>query len=91
MNTMRTEAVYGFPCVSDPRDFVPDEESCTLEEMAAWKRDVELAERGEYQRDPSKHCSTEFDVGGQFIRHVTRTPWGIGTNFIRNEADEDCR
>jgi hypothetical protein len=31
------EAIYGFPCVENPHDFTPDEESCTPAEIAFWE------------------------------------------------------
>ena len=33
------ETCYGYPCVSDPRDFSPDYECCTKEEIENWERD----------------------------------------------------
>lgn len=76
--------VYGYPCVSDPRDFTPDEECCTPEEIMAWAADVARYDDGSYEFDPSRFCSP--DGTG---RIVTRTPWGIGVNMVDEELMRD--
>ena len=34
---MMKEPIYGFPCVENPHDFMPDPEACTPAEIAFWE------------------------------------------------------
>lgn len=76
---MSRQAIYGFPCVSDPNDFDPDRESSSPEEVAAWER--AKATYGKPEHEPNKGCFSEYDAEGKLLLHVTRTSWGIGVNF----------
>jgi hypothetical protein len=46
---------YGYPISPDPRDFHPDEECCTPEEIANWKAACEAWERGDCKPVPPAH------------------------------------
>ena len=84
---MSKQAVYGFPCVSDPNDFSPDYECCSPVEIAAHKLACETFGTPAYQ--PNKGCTTDYDESGQLVRHVLRTSWGIGVNLI--DSCDGCR
>lgn len=71
---------YGFPCVSDPNDFIPDTESCSPAELEAHR--IACANYGKPNYEPNKGCYTEHDDSGQLVKHVLCTSWGIGTNLI---------
>lgn len=43
----RSDVTYGYYCGGDPRDFSPDRECCTAEEIAAWESACAAWERGE--------------------------------------------
>lgn len=77
---MSKRPTYGFPCVSDPRDFIPDAESCSQEELQTHRQAV--ANYGKPTFEPNKGCYTEYDDSDQLARHVLRTSWGIGTNLV---------
>jgi hypothetical protein len=79
--------VYGFPCVDDPMDFIPDAESCSPAELEAHRR--ACANYGKPTYEPNKGCYTEHDADGQLVKHVLRTSWGIGTNLI--DHCDGCR
>lgn len=77
---MSQQPVYGYPCVTDPRDFIPDDECCSSEEIAAHKLACETFGTPAYQ--PNKGYYEERDSEGRLLKHVTRTSWGIGTNLL---------
>ena len=60
------QQVYGFFHGGDPRDFTPDYDLCTPEEIARWQADVARAEAGENITAPPagerpaacRHCGT---------------------------------
>lgn len=75
---------YGFPCVENPHDFTPDEESCTPEEIAFWEDAKKRWDNGE--RDVrGARCSSTFDKDGKLLMHTTQTSWGIGVNMLDEE------
>lgn len=81
MSTEEKESVYGFPCVENPHDFIPDYECCSPEEIATHKRACETWGTPDYE--PNKGCCDLVDpVSGAVVGHVTRTSWGIGTNLV---------
>ena len=84
---MSKQPLYGFPCVTDPNDFLPDYESCSPEEIATWKRACETF--GQPEHEPNKGCFSEYSADGKLVQHVTRTSWGIGTNLIA--SCDGCR
>jgi hypothetical protein len=75
---MSQDGVYGFPCVTNPHDFSPDEESSSPEEIAAHKRACEMWGKPGYE--PNKGCYSVHGDDGALMLHVTRTSWGIGVN-----------
>ena len=77
---MSKQPIYGFPCVEDPRDFSPDVECCSPEEIDAHRRAMQNYGKPSYV--PNKGCYSEHDESGQMVKHVLRTSWGIGTNLI---------
>ena len=80
------EPIYGFPCVENPHDFTPDEESCTPAELAFWEQAKRRWDSGE--RDVrGARCSSTFDENGNLTAHLTATSLGIGVNMV--EMDED--
>jgi hypothetical protein len=85
---MAKEGVYGFPCVEDPHDFTPDEESCTPEEIAFWEDAKRRWSAGE--RDVrGNRCATMRNENGEVAMNVTRTSWGIGVNMVDFEDGEE--
>ena len=84
---MSKQPNYGFPCVDDPNNFIPDAECCSPAELAAHRAACETFGTSDYQ--PNKGCYTEHDADGQLIKHVLRTSWGVGTNLI--DACDGCR
>lgn len=84
---MSKQPVYGFPCVSDPNDFIPDTECCSPEEREAHR--IACANYGKPSYEPNKGCFTQYDDSGRMVMHVTRTSWGIGTNLI--QSCDGCR
>ena len=84
---MSKQPTYGFPCVRDPNDFIPDGESCSPEELEAHRRACANFGRSTYE--PNKGYYTEYDASGQIVKRVLRTSWGIGTNLIA--SCDECR
>ena len=74
------QPTYGYPCVSDPNDFIPDNESCSPEELAAHRLACQTF--GKPEHEPNKGCFQEHDESGRLVKSVLRTSWGIGTNLI---------
>lgn len=73
-----SEVGYGYFPGGDPRDFSPDEESCTEKEIAAWKRACELVDQGKVKtvdgRTTSRSTTTLASaLGGSRVR---RLAWG---------------
>ena len=77
---MSKQGVYGFPCVEDPNDFSPDHECCSPEEIERHR--LACANYGKPSYEPNKGCYSEHSADGQLVKHVTRTSWGIGVNFV---------
>lgn len=77
---MSKQGTYGFPCVTDPNDFSPDAECSSPAEIEAHRLACQSYGKPSYV--PNKGCTTEHDESGQMVRHVLRTSWGIGVNFI---------
>lgn len=82
------EAIYGFPCVENPHDFEPDIESCTEAEIAFWEDAKKRWGAGE--RDVrGARCESKYDKEGNLMSHITRTSWGIGTNMVEMDDEEE--
>jgi hypothetical protein len=84
---MSKQPIYGFPCVDDPNDFIPDGECCSPAEIEAHR--MACATYGKPSYVPNKGCYTETDASGQMVKHVLRTSWGIGANLI--DSCDGCR
>ena len=81
------EPVYGFPCVENPHDFTPDEESCTADEIAFWEEAKRRWDAGEPDVRGAR-CHSLTGENGELLGHVTATSWGIGTNWVEMDEDE---
>lgn len=79
---------YGFYPGGDPRDFSPDEESCTAEELAAHKAACESWERGNRPEYPAHYHSAE-NVGGKVVMTSHAGSFGIGVYTMRDEDADD--
>lgn len=77
---MSQQPIYGFPCVNNPNDFIPDVESCTPEEIETHR--LACANYGKPEFKPNDGCESFYDENGKLVMHVSRTSWGIGTNLI---------
>lgn len=74
------ESGYGFFCGGDPRNFHPDHESCTPEEIERHRLACSEAERLDSARDlpcPSGWIRTKSGMA-----HVVNAPFGIGIYTI---------
>lgn len=90
---------YGFFHVDDPRDFFPDEEDCSPEELQAHQAACVLAEQGMWTGNVEEHGPWVNKAGGVCIGvkpegegwtgkcHAVRS-FGIGTYLIHGEEDE---
>jgi len=65
-------ASYGFPCVENPHDFEPDEESCTPEEIAFHAEAKKRWDAGERDVRGSR-CHTIRNEKGEMVAHITAT------------------
>lgn len=79
---------YGYFHGGDPRDFHPDPECCTPEEIAAHKAACEAWDRGERPKsEQHRHEATEHE--GRVVVVSYAGAFGLGTYSIRDEAAED--
>lgn len=78
---------YGFYRPENPHNFSPDPESCSDEEMANHRAACEAWDRGDYKAPLGSE--TIRNENGEFMAHITRAPWGIGsyTDMIPEAAD----
>jgi hypothetical protein len=70
-------SVYGFFSGGDPRDFHPDYEDCSPDEIRAWQQAVREADRLSEKRELPCPSGFERTADGTVI-HVLRAPFGIG-------------
>ncbi len=77
---MSKYGLYGYPHVTDPNDFTPDEECSSPEEIAAHK--LACKTFGKPEHKPNKEHISHYSDDGQLILHVARTSWGIGVSMI---------
>lgn len=87
------EMLYGFFHLDDPRDFFPDEECCSPQELQAHQAACALAEMGKWRGEPEEHGPWVNDRGAVVIGqkpegegwtgqcHAMRS-FGIGTYLI---------
>jgi hypothetical protein len=72
------DVVYGYFPGGDPREFTPDPECCTEEEMANYERACKLMDEDKITSvDGRHHWPIEKD--GEVIGHVTHAAFGLGT------------
>lgn len=94
------EVMYGFFHVDDPRDFMPDEEGCSPEEIAAHAEACEKAARGEpwgphseehgpWSKPGEKTVIGERPEGDGWVGgcHAVRS-FGIGTYFMHWDQED---
>lgn len=77
------EVGYGYFLGGDPRDFTPDEESCSAEEIENHKRACQLMDEGKIQFVDGRH---HFPLikDGEVIGHVTQAAFGIGMYTVKD-------
>lgn len=88
LRRLAEDTIYGYPLVDDPRDYTPDHEVCSPEEVAEWERACVWAEGGHVIPAPPAHEPTHAkgeDGEVRQVGHITRAPWGIGVSTIRDE------
>ena len=73
-------AVYGTFMGGDPRDFTPDPESATPDEIARHKADCAAAEAGKLAHKVPDCVAHQTDEGTVF---VTRSSYGLGVTMYR--------
>lgn len=73
-----SEPCYGFFIGGDPRNFTPDTESCTPEEIALHKEHCAAWERGERPTVPVR--TNTYDTEGNVATSVRYANYGIGVN-----------
>lgn len=78
MRASNGSVVYGFFPGGDPREFCPDPECCTAEQLEAHEQACKLAEQG---------VGLSVD-GGCELMTGRRPPFGIGTYEVKDEAIE---
>lgn len=77
---------YGYFLGGDPRNFTPDVECCTPEELAAHKAACEAWDRGA-RPDPGGPHQPLFKDGKE-IGHITIAHYGIGTTVMEDRCYE---
>lgn len=80
---------YGYFPGGDPRDFDPDPECCTEEEMARHKAACEEWERGERTEHERHHHKAMTLTDGREVIASYPGAFGLGTYSIRDEEAED--
>lgn len=92
--TPQHETGYGYFPGGDPRDFHPDHECCTPEEIAAHREACEAWDKGDKPETPpgSRYL---YDDEGKVVAHVCGGKFGIGIYQLEIESwfeplDEDC-
>jgi hypothetical protein len=79
---MRRETIYGFFHGGDPREFVPDTESCSEKEISAHRKACELFNAAEAAglALPGLDCESGWEtLPDGTARHVLKSSFGIGT------------
>lgn len=82
------DVVYGFPCVENPHDFSPDSECCTPKEIAFHEDAKRRWDSGGRNVRGVRSESVRDKDTGELLLHLTRTSWGIGTNYFRRNPGE---
>lgn len=89
----KSETGYGFFSGGDPRQFRPDYEECSKEEIDRWKSACMEADR----LDSARHlpCPSGWIRTPEFTAHILRAPFGIGTYTVEFDSEfeafeDDC-
>ena len=84
--------VYGFFHGGDPRDFSPDAESCSEDEISRHRQACQLWDeaesRGETPTPEKCESGWIYDENNQPVMHVLRSSYGIGTYYYHDDDDE---
>jgi hypothetical protein len=70
---------YGYFPGGDPRNFTPDPECCTEQEIKNWERACELMAEGKIDEASGQHHWPIIGKDGDVIGHTTSCPFGMGT------------
>lgn len=82
------EPTYGHYLGGDPRNFFPDEESCSPEEIGRHKTACAAWERGERPvSEPHRHEAQEIE--GKLVIVSYPGAFGLGVYHMRDEEAED--
>jgi hypothetical protein len=82
------DVVYGFFTGGDPRDFKPDFECCTADEITRWKEACQKWNDGEQLNCPGSHINITDD-DGKLIGFCTKATFGIGVYlYVWDEEEE---
>lgn len=84
---------YGYSD-TDPRNFAPDYQVNTPDEIRAWKEAVACAERGEPWDDPHPPITEPITLDDGTVlppvgRRYSGSKWGMGVTTFPDEEDED--
>lgn len=82
------EYSYGNFGSGDPRDFTPDYEMCTEDEIASWKADLALVEAGNTVVCPPAG-QWFYDKDGKPMMHILAPRYGVGTIKYRFDETDD--
>lgn len=80
---------YGYYPGGDPRDFSPDPECCTEQELAAHKEACEAWERGERPVHEAHHHKLIKSDGESIVIASYAGAFGMGVYSIRDEDADD--
>ena len=83
---MAEQGGYGYARPEDPRDFHPDAESCSEQEIANHRKACELWDAAGGKPDgwtPPPGSEWAALPEGGFV-HILRAPWGIGSYVFRD-------
>ena len=84
------ESTYGYYTGGDPRQFHPDGQDCTEQELRNHRKACELWNEAEAKGEtptPEK-CPSGwiYDDNGKTLAHVLRAPYGIGVQTYETET-----
>jgi hypothetical protein len=79
---------YGYFPGGDPRDFTPDPECCTGEELARHEHVCQLIEEGKVAAVDGRH-HFPIELNGKVVGHVTHAAFGMGTYTLKDQAVDE--
>lgn len=74
------EWCYGFFPGGDPRDFSPDYEMCTVQEVDDWKKDC-----AEWEAGSGQPCPPAGYWNADHTMHILAPRYGMGVYKVRDE------